>query len=98
MNPNAWNLRGYTGFVWGTTALLTFVWAYFRLPESRNRSYEELDILFAKKVPARKFKTTDVNAFDGAQTAELATQYSTAGERRPSLVPSISSKIATAEK
>ena len=35
MNPQAWNLRGYTGFVWGSTAFATFVWAYFRLPESR---------------------------------------------------------------
>ena len=35
MNPQAWNLRGYTGFVWGSTAFLTFIWAYFRLPESR---------------------------------------------------------------
>lgn len=25
MNPTQWNLKGYTGFVWGGTALLTFI-------------------------------------------------------------------------
>ena len=56
MNPMEFDLKGYTGFVWGGTALCTFVWAFFRLPESSGRTYEELDILFAKQVPARKFR------------------------------------------
>jgi SP family general alpha glucoside:H+ symporter-like MFS transporter len=64
MNPLAWNLKGYTGFVWGGTALLTFIWAYFRLPESKGRSFDELDILFAKKVPAREFKGYVVDTFN----------------------------------
>lgn len=64
MNPTAWDLRGYTGFAWGSTALLTFVWAYFRLPETKDRTYEQLDMLFAKRVPARKFAQTDVDAFE----------------------------------
>jgi SP family general alpha glucoside:H+ symporter-like MFS transporter len=86
MNTQAWDLRGYTGFVWGGTALLTTIWAYFRLPESKDRPYEELDILFAKKVPARKFRTTQVDAFDEQDTAKLAVRYSVAGgpvARRP---------------
>jgi MFS transporter, SP family, general alpha glucoside:H+ symporter len=41
-----------------------FVWAYFRLPETWNRSYEELDMLFAKRVSARKFASTEVNLFE----------------------------------
>ncbi|KAK9321605.1 putative alpha-glucoside transport protein [Lipomyces orientalis] len=65
MNPTEWNLKGYTGFVWGGTALLTFIWAYFRLPETKGRTYEEIDLLFANKVPARKFKAYQVNAFNG---------------------------------
>ncbi|KAH7139942.1 general substrate transporter [Dactylonectria estremocensis] len=64
MNPTKWNLKGYTGFVWGSTAFLVFVWAYFRLPESRNRTFEELDLLFAKKVPARQFSSYKIEAFD----------------------------------
>lgn len=29
MSPRAWNLKGYTGFIWGTTAFLMFVWVSF---------------------------------------------------------------------
>ncbi|KAI0124256.1 maltose permease MAL31 [Xylariales sp. AK1849] len=60
MNPMQWNAKGYTGFFWGTTALLTFLWAFFRLPETKNRTYEELDWLFAKRVPTRMFATAEV--------------------------------------
>ena len=97
MNPTAWNLRGYTGFVWGSTAFATFVWAYIRLPETRNRTYEQLDVLFAKQVPARQFAKTDVNVFDEHQTRELATQYalSNLNEKRPSIVPSVTRRVAS---
>jgi SP family general alpha glucoside:H+ symporter-like MFS transporter len=64
MNPQAWNLKGYTGFIWGGTCFGMFVWAYFRLPETWNRTYHELDILFAKKIPARQFASTIVDPLD----------------------------------
>ncbi|PNP44994.1 hypothetical protein TGAM01_v206311 [Trichoderma gamsii] len=64
MNPSEWNLKGYTGFIWGGTAFLMTVWAYFRLPESKGRTYEELDILFARRVSARKFANYRIDAFN----------------------------------
>jgi MFS transporter, SP family, general alpha glucoside:H+ symporter len=64
MNPTAWNASGKTGFFWGGTALLTLTWAYFRLPEPSGRTYEEMDILFARKVSARKFSSTHVDAYE----------------------------------
>lgn len=67
MNPDAWNVKGYAGFFWGSTALLTFVWAFFRLPETKGRTYEELDFLFAKKTATRKFAKAEVNLFDGGE-------------------------------
>jgi MFS transporter, SP family, general alpha glucoside:H+ symporter len=106
MNPTAWNLRGYTGFVWGSTAFLILVWCFFRyvppmsnpsaqgfytlttfllphsisdlthrLPETKGRSFTELDVLFADKVAARKFKSTQVNAFDHEQNDVLKHLY-----------------------
>ncbi|CAG8105272.1 unnamed protein product [Penicillium olsonii] len=63
MNPTAWNASGKTGFFWGATALVAFLWAFFRLPEPKDRTYAELDILFATKVPARKFASTVVDAY-----------------------------------
>lgn len=35
VNPTAWNFKGYTGFVWGACAWAVFIWAYFRLPETK---------------------------------------------------------------
>ncbi|KAJ5781316.1 Major facilitator superfamily domain general substrate transporter [Penicillium paradoxum] len=63
MNPTAWNAAGKTGFFWGVTALVAFVWAFFRLPEPKDRTYAELDILFATKVSARKFASTKVDVY-----------------------------------
>ncbi|KAF7716550.1 MFS-type Sugar/inositol transporter [Penicillium ucsense] len=63
MNPTAWNASGKTGFFWGATALLAFVWAFFRLPEPKDRTYAELDILFATKTSARKFASTKIDPY-----------------------------------
>lgn len=71
MNPTEWNLKGYTGFIWGATTFLTLVWAYFRLPESKDRSFNEMDILFAKKLRAKDFSKQEVDAFNESETAEI---------------------------
>jgi SP family general alpha glucoside:H+ symporter-like MFS transporter len=47
------------------------VWAYFRLPEIKDRTYEELDILFSNKVSARKFSKTKVDAYASVSAEEL---------------------------
>ncbi|KAK1452429.1 sugar porter family MFS transporter [Colletotrichum cuscutae] len=65
INPNALNLKGTTGFVWGTLAFLTFVWAFFRLPETKGRTYEELDYLFHNNTATRQFDKTEVDIFEG---------------------------------
>ena len=95
-NPDAKNSIGYTGFVWGGCAWIVFVWAYFRLPETKDRTFHELDILFAKQVPARKFASTDVDAFDEEDNNRLAERYSVAGQppRRPSIIPSLTAVLA----
>lgn len=63
LNENAWNMGGASGFVWGATGFLCFVWAYFRLPEPKGRTFAELDVLFERKISARKFKETDVDLY-----------------------------------
>ncbi|KAM0258956.1 hypothetical protein ACHAQJ_003612 [Trichoderma viride] len=74
MNPEACNVKGCVGFVWGGTCFSMIVWSYFRLPETWNRPYEELDILFAQKVPARKFATTEVHPIEDTDTVLAAKQ------------------------
>lgn len=64
LNPTGWNLAGKCGYVWGSTAIVCWLLAFFFLPELKNRSYRESDILFNRKVPARKFKTTVIDVQD----------------------------------
>ncbi|KAI5457751.1 hypothetical protein BGZ63DRAFT_364534 [Mariannaea sp. PMI_226] len=56
LNPTAWDLEGKSCFVYAATALLCFIYSYFRLPETQGLSYLELDMLFEKMAPTAKFK------------------------------------------
>ncbi|KAK8098804.1 uncharacterized protein PG998_012045 [Apiospora kogelbergensis] len=61
LNPTGGNIAGKCGYVWGGTAVVCFVSAYFGLPELKHRSYRETDILFNRGVSARKFKSTVID-------------------------------------
>lgn len=63
LNPTAGNWKGKTGFFWGGCAAVCFVWTWLRLPETKGRTYEELDLLFANRVPAREFASYRVDAY-----------------------------------
>ncbi|ORY56140.1 sugar porter family MFS transporter [Pseudomassariella vexata] len=56
INPDQANMQGKLGFFFGGLAFLCYIWAFFRIPETKGRTYEELDLLFNKNLPARKFK------------------------------------------
>jgi len=64
LNPTGGNLGGKCGYVWGATGFLCLVTAYFYLPEMKGLSYREIDILFKRRVPARKWKQTVVDVQD----------------------------------
>jgi MFS transporter, SP family, general alpha glucoside:H+ symporter len=55
INPDATDLGGKIGFIFGGTALLSVAWCWFRVPETRGRGFAELDRLFERGVPARMF-------------------------------------------
>ncbi|EQL01353.1 maltose permease [Ophiocordyceps sinensis CO18] len=57
INPAQANMQGKLGFFFGGLAGLCLLWAYFRVPETRGRTYGELDLLFDKGVSARKFES-----------------------------------------
>ncbi|KAK8113373.1 hypothetical protein PG984_013899 [Apiospora sp. TS-2023a] len=75
VSPVEWNWRGKCGFFWGSTAFLVFLWSYFRLPEIKGRTYEEIDILFSNKVSARKFAGTHVDAYAEAHHHHTEVRY-----------------------
>jgi SP family general alpha glucoside:H+ symporter-like MFS transporter len=62
----AWNLKGKGGFIWAPLCLICFIWSFFRLPEPKGRTPAELDILFEKRVSARKFTKFEVTPFRSA--------------------------------
>ncbi|KAJ5988281.1 general substrate transporter [Penicillium waksmanii] len=55
-NPGYGGLKAKIGFVFGAFMLLFAVMAYFFVPETRRRTYEELDELFMNRVPTREFR------------------------------------------
>ncbi|KAK0374078.1 MFS hexose transporter [Colletotrichum melonis] len=55
-NPDQANLGAKVAFIFGGLAVLSTVYLWFYQPEVAGRSYEELDEMFIKQVPARKFK------------------------------------------
>jgi SP family general alpha glucoside:H+ symporter-like MFS transporter len=61
LTPDGWNWGARSGLFWFGTNVLSLIYTYYRLPETKGRTYGELDILFFRKTPARQFKTTSVN-------------------------------------
>lgn len=57
INPNVLNWGPKYGYICGATNLAIIVYVFFFVPESRGRSLEQLNELFAKKVPTMKFKS-----------------------------------------
>ena len=54
-NKGYGDLGGYVGFVYGSFSLISVIFTVFYVPEMKNRSLEELDELFEKKISVWKF-------------------------------------------
>ncbi len=63
-NPTAANWKAKTGFLAGGLSLACLAWAWWRMPETKGRTYEELDVLFNKGIPARKFKGYVIDPYE----------------------------------
>ncbi|ERS98119.1 MFS transporter, SP family, general alpha glucoside:H+ symporter [Sporothrix schenckii 1099-18] len=59
----SWNWGAKSGLFYAGTNLLCLIWCWFRLPETKDRTFGEIDVLFENKVSARKFKYTKVDEF-----------------------------------
>lgn len=56
MNADHANWRGKAGFLFGGVNTIMTFWCFFRIPETKGRTFTELDQLFERGVPARDFK------------------------------------------
>ncbi|KAI1873473.1 hypothetical protein JX265_005095 [Neoarthrinium moseri] len=71
LNPNEWNLGPKAAFLWaGINAVFT-TYIFFRLPETKGRTFAEIDILFENKISARKFASTKIeDLIEGTEEAQ----------------------------
>ncbi|KAJ4309659.1 hypothetical protein N0V84_011379 [Fusarium piperis] len=70
LSSTAWNWGARTAYFWAGTCLVSAIWVFFRLPEPKDRTYAELDILFERKISARKFAKTHIDPYSHELTAE----------------------------
>lgn len=70
LNPTAWGWKAKTGLFWAGFAIASAIWCWFELPETKGRTFAELDLLFDKGISARKFKTTEADVFDVGEMME----------------------------
>ncbi|KAL2851258.1 general substrate transporter [Aspergillus pseudodeflectus] len=54
-NADEGNLGGKMGWIFLATSLISLVVVYFEVPETKDRSYETLDEMFRRRIPARRF-------------------------------------------
>jgi SP family general alpha glucoside:H+ symporter-like MFS transporter len=59
--PGAWNWGPRAGLFYFGFCCLWATWIFFCLPETRNRSFADIDYLFQKKTPARKFTKAPID-------------------------------------
>ncbi|KIJ63752.1 hypothetical protein HYDPIDRAFT_133568 [Hydnomerulius pinastri MD-312] len=61
VNPDEANLGGYVGFIFGGIAFAGTLWAWYNIPETKDRTVDELDLLFEQQVPARQFAKQNIH-------------------------------------
>ncbi|RDW90775.1 putative MFS alpha-glucoside transporter [Aspergillus mulundensis] len=75
VNPTAWDWGNFAGLFWGGICFLCIIYTYFRVPEPAGRTFAELDVLFERKVSARKFASTQVDVFDETFEGRVVENY-----------------------
>ena len=58
------DLGSKVGFIYGGLSFLGFVFGYFCLPELKNRSLEEIDVMFHAGIPLAQFKNYQIPVED----------------------------------
>ncbi|KAJ3956599.1 hypothetical protein N0V92_006834 [Colletotrichum tropicale] len=74
INPSNANLGGKVAFVFFAPSLICSVYLFFCFPEMKGRSYLELEDMFQRGVPARKFKDykCEVETVEGKDGEKVA--------------------------
>ncbi|KAF9885302.1 hypothetical protein FE257_013019 [Aspergillus nanangensis] len=54
VNPDEANMKGKVGFVFGGLGVLATLLCFLYIPDVKRRTYEEIDMMFERRVPPRK--------------------------------------------
>src|SRR6266536_5669587 len=57
INPDAGNLGGKVGFIFGSFAFVVFICGFFLFPETKGLSFSEIDSLYADHVSSLHFSS-----------------------------------------
>lgn len=75
INPDQGNLQGKIAFVFGAVMAASSVMIFFFIPETKGRTYIQMDELWARGIPARKWAKTEIvivsEETKGSEQAEL---------------------------
>ncbi|KAH0024335.1 sugar porter family MFS transporter, partial [Aureobasidium melanogenum] len=63
-NPEAWNWGAKSGFFWAGACLLSVIFAYFFVPETKDRTTAEIDLLYERGISARYSKNATLIELD----------------------------------
>ncbi|KAH6689914.1 general substrate transporter [Plectosphaerella plurivora] len=70
VNPDAGNLGGKVGFIFGGISIITTALAFLYIPELKGRTPSEIDALFEARVPPRKMGSYNLDQVtDGGEKA-----------------------------
>ncbi|KAH8673385.1 general substrate transporter [Xylariales sp. PMI_506] len=65
LTGGAWNLGAKTSFLFAGTNALIWVWCIFRLPETKGRTFREIDYLFEESgLHPRKWRKAKIDVFE----------------------------------
>ncbi|KAJ5557156.1 hypothetical protein N7513_002743 [Penicillium frequentans] len=70
ISSTAWNWGAKAGLFYAGTNLLCNIWCWYRLPETKDRTFGEIDVLFDNHISARMFKHTKAEQFAHQQNYE----------------------------
>ncbi|KIH93277.1 hypothetical protein SPBR_09160 [Sporothrix brasiliensis 5110] len=73
VSSTAWNWGAKSSFFWGGLCFLGLVCSYWSIPETKDRTFTEIDQLFEKRVPARRFQETKFEAVGVTLESEKGT-------------------------
>lgn len=60
-NPEAWNWGAKSGFFWAGACLISVIFTYFFVPETKDRTTAEMDLLYEHGISARHSKSEDIS-------------------------------------